>query len=126
MPHAARLAGVHLALVAILLRALLPAGWMPNPSGAAGTPLVVCTMDGPGHMMAEDKPAKPQHDRNGDHDHQVCPFAAAPHLVTPAIASALPLPSMVASTVLQFATFNAAERALRHTPQSPRAPPLPA
>ncbi|HWY60700.1 MAG TPA: DUF2946 family protein [Rhizomicrobium sp.] len=75
-----RLAVVHLALVALLLRALLPTGWMPNPAGAAGAPFIICTLDGPalavdgkGHKQTPDDPRS----------HESCPFAAAASLAPP-------------------------------------------
>ena len=42
---------VTLALSAMLLRALLPAGWMPDLAGT-GAPLVICTVDGLHHVPA--------------------------------------------------------------------------
>src|SRR5580704_4013467 len=42
-----RRALVHIALAALILRAFLPAGWMPNPKGPAQSAFVICTMDGP-------------------------------------------------------------------------------
>jgi len=132
MIHPGRPTAVAIAFAAILLRALLPAGWMPNPDGASVSPLVVCTMDGPGRMMPDDhmmSGAKPDmdrhHDQKGRHDNPVCPFAAAPHLAPPAIAAALSSPSALAGTVLRAAWIDVAGPAGRHSPQSPRAPPAP-
>jgi len=131
MVHSGRLAGIALAFAAMLLRALLPAGWMPNPGGTSGSPLVVCTMDGPGRMMAGmgamgdmgGAPADRHHDRNSQHDHPVCPFAAAPHLAPPAATAALAIPSTLARAELRTAWIDVAKRPARHSPQSPRAPP---
>jgi len=94
MRHHPRLAAVkavamHLALAGMLVRALLPAGWMPSASPGAGSPLVICTgtglvqitLDSKGHAV-QGKPAK-----DDGQTHQVCPFAAAAHLA-PAAAHA--------------------------------------
>jgi hypothetical protein len=82
-----------LALVATLLRGLLPAGWMPNLHGDAATPLVICTMDGMRHL-----PPAPHHAPHDDQDHASapCPFAAAAPLAPPAPAPVLFQPDRLA------------------------------
>ena len=40
-----RRAAVILALAAMMLRGLMPAGWMPNPAGAGESLFVICDMD---------------------------------------------------------------------------------
>ena len=45
---------VTLALSAMLLRAVLPAGWMPNLTGAGDAPLVICSVDGAHHLPSHD------------------------------------------------------------------------
>lgn len=107
-----------LALSAMLLRALLPMGWMPAPSAAGGPTLIICTMDGPQHRV----PAS-NHDGQDDHG-TVCPFAAAAHLAPPQAAPALALPvsvafaaPIVAASLPRAAAFDAAH--------APRGPPVP-
>lgn len=74
-------AGVHVALAAMLLRALLPSGWMPNPTPGSGSLLTICTMSGlvtvKQPLDSRTKKGGPSHDA---HHHDVCPFAAAAHL----------------------------------------------
>jgi len=120
-----RLAGVHIALAVMLMRALLPAGWMPNPTASADSPFVICTMDGPVQAVLgpDGQPLKQQPDQNNDRGHEVCPFAAAPHLAAPTLASALAPPSSVELTMPTAAYLASAESLARYTPQSPRAPP---
>ena len=66
-------AGLHLALAAMILRALLPAGWMPSQT--AGIHLTICTAE----TGKQSAPALPGHPlKHGEH--QLCPFAAASHL----------------------------------------------
>jgi hypothetical protein len=115
MTRMLRLAGLHIALVAMVLRALLPAGWMPAPE--SGTPLVICTIDGAIHGHAKPGgPADPS-----DRDHQLCPFAAAVHLAIAVHAIALPTPRQFGRTVAP--TQNFARGETRFAPYSSRAPP---
>jgi hypothetical protein len=79
-------AAVHFVLVAMLLRALLPAGWMPAAiTRADASPFVICTVDGPLHAPAKHEPA---HDRSS----APCVFAAAAPLSSPAAHVLAPLP----------------------------------
>jgi hypothetical protein len=67
-----------LALSAMILRALLPAGWMPNTDGVPGTPLVICSVDGVHHVAPAHEPSHRSHQ-----DHLIaCPFAAAAHFAS--------------------------------------------
>jgi hypothetical protein len=111
---------VHLALAAMMLRALLPAGWMPN-AVQAGAPFVICTLHGALHLSGDPAPHKQQPDDGQRHD--LCPFAAAPHLSSPAADAAIHAPFAIAARA--FTPDYAAPAALRtaFSPQSPRAPP---
>jgi len=114
-----------IALVAMLLRALLPMGWMPNPTGSSGAALVLCTMDGSVHLLpgADRQPLKQQPDQNNDRNQTACPFAAAPHLATPTIAAALAPPALAQSVAAGSVHVRLADSAAGYTPHSPRAPP---
>jgi hypothetical protein len=118
-----RFAAVHLALAAMVLRALLPAGWMPGAS--AGTPLVVCTMNGPEQIVlgADGKPLKHQPSQDDARHHEMCPFAAAASLATPSAPATPALPGYAVFVPQRLANGYLATSAQRHTPQSPRAPP---
>ena len=98
---------------------------MLNPTASADAPFVICTLDGPVQAVlgADGQPLKQQPDQNGDRGHDSCPFAAAPHLAAPTLASALTAPSSVASSVPVVAYFASSTNLARYTPQSPRAPP---
>jgi uncharacterized protein involved in copper resistance len=135
-----RRAAVGLAFAAMMLRALMPAGWMPNPSGAGGSLFVICDMDqmdmskmDMSHMSAADMAnmdmsgmdhGAPGKNSGDAHHNEACPFAAAPHVATPSIVAMLPLPSLLA----KFSPFQACEqvaiKAAVYTPQSPRGPPI--
>jgi hypothetical protein len=123
MIRASRFAAIHLALAAMVLRALLPAGWMPGAS--AGTPLVVCTMNGPEQIMlgADGKPLKHQPSKDDVRHHDMCPFAAAASLATPSAPATPALPGYAVLIPQRLANGYLAASAQRHTPQSPRAPP---
>jgi hypothetical protein len=103
----------HLAIIALLVRAMVPAGWMPE----AHAGLVICSAGTLGaiHHDGDQKPAQPSH--------QECAFAAAPHLATAPEAPALILPALHAFVAASDHSL-ALRIAARFTPQSPRAPPL--
>ncbi len=131
-----RRAAVCLALVAMVLRGLMPAGWMPNPDGAGTSLFVICDMDqgdmskmDMSHMdmsgmdmsaMDHDPAHKPSSD---SHQHETCPFAAAPHVATPSAVVALSLPSLSEHFSPQLAGGRLAVQSAAYAPQSPRAPP---
>jgi hypothetical protein len=103
----------HLAIIALLVRAMLPAGWMPDAQNG----LTICSVATLGVI---------HHDGQGPADgkaqHEECAFAAAPHLAAPPVAPHLILPAFhgfVAATNRDYATILAAH----FTPQSPRGPP---
>lgn len=114
----ARSCALLLALSAVLLRGLLPAGWMPNTSGTPG--LTICTINGLRHVPTPGGPAHgPQHQ-------SVCPFAAAPPLAS--------ADAPVLALARSFAFTHAAKperadvfvRASAYDVHAARAPPSPA
>jgi len=128
-----RRAAVCLALVAMMLRGLMPAGWMPNPDGAGTSLFVICDMDQADmskmDMSKMDMSAighDPAHKPSSDsHQHEACPFAAAPHVATPSTVVALLLPSLSEHFSPQLAGGLLAVQSAAYAPQSPRAPPSP-
>jgi hypothetical protein len=107
----------HLALIALFVRAMMPAGWMPD----AHTGLAICSLDAFAHLGVVHHDDAPT---TGDKaSHEECPFAAAPHL-----ASTPDVPSLIAPIAHAFAAATdrayAATIVARFAPQSPRAPPL--
>jgi Protein of unknown function (DUF2946) len=123
MPHRFRFAAIHLALAAMLLRALLPAGWMPNPAGIGESIFIVCTMDGPVQQADQHQQGKHMPD-DGQRGHEECPFAAAPHIAAPAAVALLALPSYFGRFSNPPSLTAATATASSYQPQSPRAPPL--
>ncbi len=126
-----RLAAVQLALAAMILRALLPMGWMPNPDGFAQSPLVICLMDMPpsmdmSHAMDMSKPMDMDmhgHEHGQQQNNEQCPFAAAPHVAAPASIAELAPPSVLARFTEKPASHTALALTFDYHPQSPRAPP---
>jgi hypothetical protein len=112
--RAIRLAGIYAALAAMLLGALTPAGWMPDPDSAGS--FTICTVNGP----VSPGPANKDQD---DSRHQPCPFAAMPHLAALPGLAAIQLPSLAAATIYAPSHLAAALDTRRREPQSPRAPP---
>jgi hypothetical protein len=125
-----------LAILAMVFRALLPSGWMPNPAGFGETAFILCDMDG--SMSATDMvrmmaamPGMDMSSMSGDgkkapvsgHGHEECPFAAATHAGAATANLAITLPVFA----VDHAHRAVPERSLIHEahykPQSPRAPP---
>ena len=101
----------HLAIIALLVRAMLPAGWMPG----AHTGLTICSVATLG-VIHHDGPT------DSKAQHEECAFAAAAHLASAPQAPVLTLPTFhafLAATDRDYATVLAAH----FTPQSPRGPP---
>ena len=125
MTRRIHLPGFYIALVAMLFRALLPSGWMPNPGGAPGTPIILCSLDGPVRIVlgADGQPVKQSPDQNDTHQNDVCPFAAAPHFATPVAAVAVPVPLAIAAAPEVAAPERLESASDFYSPQSPRGPP---
>ena len=136
--QAFRRAAVLVAILAMTLRGLLPAGWMPNPEGMSVSALVICDMDDPGlsalsmtHMgmgqmdMSHMDMAGPSsgHKHADDGHQQPCPFAAAPHFATPNATALLSLPSLAVQFAHPLRLVQSSIAAARYAPQAPRAPP---
>jgi hypothetical protein len=103
------------------VRALVPAGWMPNLERAGGAPLVICTGTGSEviHPRGEHAPAS----HHAADRHEVCSFASVA-ATPPAPGAALAEPSAYARDLrLAEAVQAAPPIAPRHREQSARAPP---
>jgi len=112
----------HVALAALILRALLPTGWMPDAQAG----LTICSLEtGPAvaHLGTVHHDGAPGHSSHGKADHQECPFAAAAHFAAPPQNVMLALPAVHAFAAAADQA-RAAVIAARFSPGSPRAPPL--
>jgi hypothetical protein len=108
----------HVALAALILRAMLPAGWMPDTHG-----LTICSV-----AVASETLGAVHHDAapgqaDGKTAHHECPFAASAQMAAAPDAPSLALPGLheFAASVDRA---QAAVIAARFSPGSPRAPPL--
>jgi hypothetical protein len=106
----------HLALIALLLRALVPAGWMPGTTAAA--PLVICSVNAPA-QHAPGEPARHDSDR-----HDICPFAAAPHFAETPQHPLLAAPALHVFEAAQRPVLQTPARVAGYRPHAPRAPPI--
>jgi hypothetical protein len=118
-----RFATVYLALAAMMLRALLPTGWMPSFGADHGIGLSVCSISGPVQLdIGPDGKAHPHHHTDG-HSHETCPFAAAPHFASSAAPAGLATPTALATFFEpQFETTVPGSHD-RYPPQLTRGPP---
>jgi Protein of unknown function (DUF2946) len=110
---------VTLALSAMLLRAVVPAGWMPNMAGAEGTPFAICSTDGMNRVPVHQDPARGSQDEHGF----ACPFAGIAHLAPPQLAVALPQPLVSTFLAPHFAEPRMSSHA-GDPGHAPRGPPV--
>jgi hypothetical protein len=111
---------LQIALLAMVLRALLPAGWMPAAiSSADASPFVICTIDGPVHQT----PAKQKPPSDHDRAHAPCVFAAAAPLAAPHVDAVSLAPSNIAAPVLFAPSRDDVTANAIFRPNTARAPP---
>ena len=132
-------AALALALLAMVLKGLLPVGWMPNPEGFGETALILCDMDGPMSAadMAKMMAAMPGMDMSsmdasvghgkkapdGSRSHEECPFAGVTHGGAAGAPTAFALPELAVEHAHRPVPERDIVRFARYQPQSPRAPP---
>jgi hypothetical protein len=109
-----RSAALGLALAAMLLRTLLPDGWMPSDQ-AGGAFFTICTVERSHH----DRKA-PQSD---EHSHAPCAFAAAATLAPPEVVRLVFGASTPRWRVASAFTVEQPASAAPRRPNSARAPP---
>ena len=124
-------------MLPILLRALIPAGFMPMVGPGFSVQLVVCDGDGPVSAAAESAPMampmpmsmdmppgmamEPQH-RHADHGS--CPYGSAPSLGALPTLAGLPAFLIQRSVETALATAQVAYVEVPRRAQSPRGPPV--
>jgi hypothetical protein len=123
MPRTLKLAGMQIALVAMVLRALLPVGWMPDTAANSSAAFVICTVNGP--VQAAHLPDAGKHQPGHDDSRQtdMCPFAASVHLATPTAMATVAPSTQIASFRFVPSPLRTVRRAAHYALQSPRAPP---
>jgi hypothetical protein len=105
----------HLLLAALLLRALVPLGWMPGNTQLGEAAWIICTADG------QIQHGVPGHDEAGKQ--QPCAFAAA-HVMAPPQVHAFAEPQLQVSAPDTLTASFAISHAAPFAPQAPRAPPI--
>lgn len=119
-----RFATVYVALAAMMLRALLPTGWMPSFGGGNGLTISVCSMNGPVQLdIGPDGKAHKHQQQDDGRSHETCPFAAAPHFASSAALPAAAAPTTLAFTIERDFQIAAPGSRDRYSPQLSRAPP---
>jgi len=114
-----RRALLDIAFFAMLLQALLPAGWMPGPASDGAISFVICSVGGLHHLDGRDG-----HQDKGEHQNDSCPFAAAPHAATPVAVARIAPPSHAVFGRPVFAAIPSAPQNAAYLPQAQRAPPV--
>lgn len=109
-----RSAAISLALAAMLLRALLPDGWMP---GGEATPFTICSVEAAHHEGKA--PGQPSRERS----HAPCAFSAAAPLAPPAVARLAWGTKADALHIAVLFTDKSVASAFLHRPNAARAPP---
>ncbi len=118
-----RRACAQFALAVMLLRALLPVGWMPGTTPQGGMALVICNGDGPAQSMGGMPGMDHKSTPGGTHHNDECPFAAAPHYAPVLGLALLALPALAFSNTQNRVAHSLLAADTQHSPQSPRAPP---
>ena len=106
----------HILLAALLLRAMVPLGWMPGQASLGQAAWIICTADGSIQHGTPGKDDTQQHE-------QPCAFAVA-HIMAEPQANAFAAPLLQAAAIETVATRADLRVANAFTPQSPRAPPF--
>jgi len=104
---------LSLALCAMVLRALLPEGWMPA-AAAAGAPFVICSVDGSHHGGRAPADQRP---------HAPCAFAAAAPLSPPSTATAVVRTFDDVTVIAYRSAVPRLAEASDYRPNAARAPP---
>jgi len=119
MRTALKSAALQIALVAMVLRALLPVGWMPAAiSSANASPFVICTMSGPVHT-----PAKPSRAPDQDRANRPCVFASAAPLASPTAEAVSLAPSNITAPIHFASSRDDVAATAICRPNTARAPP---
>jgi hypothetical protein len=106
----------QLLLAALLLRALVPLGWMPGSAQLGQAAWIICTADG---SIQHGAPGKD----DGQSQYQPCAFTAAAHVMASPQAHGFAAPLLQAAAVESGTAPAVLLVPAALTPQAPRAPP---
>ena len=106
--------------MALILRAFMPTGWMPNIQTPGESTFMVCTMDGPVETFG----GKALPGKDDPRAHETCPFAAAAaHIAPPVDFVRIAAPQLSESAAPRILVAAPAARAPPYSQASSRAPP---
>lgn len=122
--EALKATGLQIALVAMILRALLPSGWMPMAS-ASGATLTICTINGPVQISldAQGHPQDQKPQQDDDRHHMLCHFACAGTVFAGQTLASIEAPSTQRESRRPPRNVDATVSRARYGPQAARAPP---
>ncbi|MFA7261667.1 MAG: hypothetical protein WC068_01485 [Caulobacter sp.] len=125
-----------LALLAVMVRAMIPAGYMVGPSRTADATAVIMLCTGQGYVAtrvdlatgkvldgSETPPRKHDTPAKSPGDHAPCVFAAAAPLASPEVAVAVAVPVQVETTAWANTAVVTPGRGLAAPPPWPTGPP---
>lgn len=119
MPGFSRVA-IHLALIALLLRGFLPAGWMPASHGDA--PLVMCSVIADSFRDGHDADGKAVPGKDDPRAYENCTFAGNPGIAAPGNMNFF-TPMLQDGDLDDYGPASVHFQSHGHAPQAPRAPP---
>lgn len=111
-------------LVAILLRAVVPVGWMPSTQLSVGVPIVICTGNGEKQIILDGngRPIPAGEHQDSNDTQRPCAFVAVASL-TPPTPTSVPAPISIETAVVEFSESAAAGRHVPRSPWQSRGPP---
>src|ERR1700759_1500602 len=119
MVRNARIAAAYLALLAMMLHALVPAGWMPAQASTPGLHFTICSVGMPMPTQQSQQPSHP----SPAHDNSVCPFAGIAHFASLTAVPVLALRRAEAVVTKFAALFAPFVSTMRDWNRTARAPP---
>lgn len=117
-----RFVSTVLLLIAVLVRFVVPDGYMPTVTEAGTYQIVICTSDGTAKLTIDANGNPVEHSDGEQND--ICPFAIS---VAAIVAPEQPLPVLVRAVTTRRATWPATDQLILDANLSPsvaRAPPL--
>ena len=113
-------------LLAVVLRAVIPAGYMPDMSGKAFFQMTICTLNGP-ETITVDQDMQPidAHDTQADKQNG-CDFALLGHTTAHefAVVDFIHFLPTISETSKRIAKDRAVRQSVLHRLAQPRAPPV--
>ena len=119
MVRTARITAAYLALLAMMLHAFVPAGWMPAQASTPGLHFTICSVGMPMPAQPSQQPIHP----SPAHGNSVCPFAGLMHFASLTAVQML-VPRRTEAVITKFAASSAPfVTTMRDWNRTARAPP---